>query len=420
MNDPLARFRARVTAWYIGVFAAILVLFGGVLLFAASREISRELDADLRATTDEVARAVGIRERERALAPGTAVDALDEMRIPGRTLYVFDSTGAALHPTQAPAWVRAAARQALVRGSVLREQETGGDRTLRLFARRFTVGQRRYVAAASADLIEIEQRYPALLAGFGLAALAALALVWTGGAALARKSLVPVERNLEQMRRFVADAAHELRTPAAVLRSRAEVALQQRRSPEEYERALSAVVREAERLGRTLDNLLLLASADAETIPIAREPIFLDDVLLDAISAVRERATQKETHVICRTFEESPVRGDSDLIRQLFIIFLDNAVKFTPPGGRVEVSVSATARVCRVDVVDSGPGISVEALPHIFERFYRADAARSRDGGAGLGLSIAQVIAHAHGASLRVESTTKGGTTATITFPRAV
>lgn len=182
---------------------------------------------------------------------------------------------------------------------------------------------------------------------------------------------------------------------------------------------LGEITREAEQLGRILDNLLLLASADAGQLPIRRERLYLDDLLLDAAGAARVLGNAQGVRVDITDWEEAPVVGDPELLRQLLMIVLDNAVKFTPPGGQVEASVHATPEQCHVRITDTGPGIPADALPHVFERFHRADAARSRPGGAGLGLSIAQSIAAAHDASIRIRSREPHGTEVLLAFPRA-
>jgi len=217
----------------------------------------------------------------------------------------------------------------------------------------------------------------------------------------------------------MADAAHELRTPIAVLRTRAEVALQRERDPASYIETLSRVEEEAKRLGAIVGDLLTLAHADAGEWPVAHDRLFLDDIALDAADAAHVLARQRGVTLEVGTFEESPIIGDRALVRQLLMQILDNAVKFTPQGGRVRVDVSASNGTSTVVVADTGIGIPASQIPHVFDRFYRAENARERAPGAGLGLSIARWIATAHGATVSLDSTPGAGTTVVLTFPGA-
>jgi signal transduction histidine kinase len=417
VNSSLRRLWLRLTAWYVGVFAAVLLVLGGGLFWAVTVEIKRALDRDLAAAVDQAARALEIRERERGIQEETLVDALDELHVPGHDIYVFDGTGAPLRPHQAPAWVSSAAAEAMAKSPVTGTVRTG-DQSWRLYARSVQVAESHFSAVAVAETFEIGQQYPTLLTAFLAAGFAALVLVAIGGSLLARNSMAPVQSSIERMRRFVADASHELRTPTAVLRSTAEVGLQRERSAEEYGRLLETIRDEAQDLGNLVDGLLLLASADEGRLPLRRDRLFLDDVLVDALGRARVLAAPKEVAIRLGHFEEAPVTGDPVLLRQLIMIVLHNAVKFTPSGGWVEGSATRSDDRCRVTVRDSGPGIPASDLPHVFDRFYRVDPSRSADG-AGLGLSIARAIADAHRAEIRIESAAGGGTVVTIDLPAA-
>jgi len=177
------------------------------------------------------------------------------------------------------------------------------------------------------------------------------------------------------------------------------------------------------RLGATVEDLLTLARADAGERPVERKRIFLDDLALDAASAARALAERRGVALEVGAFEEGVVEGDPALVRQLLMIVLDNAVKFTPAGGRVRLDVSAPGGQAEVVVADTGAGITAEQLPHIFERFYRGDPSRARGNGAegaGLGLAIARWIADAHGARIDVTSEPGRGTRVAIKFPAAL
>lgn len=418
-RQPLALLRQRLTFWYAATLSLILVLLGGGLYGVIHSQLAQQLDDSLRAATKELVRAARIREMEAASTRGAVVDAVDELRIPDRSLYLLDSAGTPISPTSATPFIRRAARRAAVSASVNAEVDVGDQHTLSLHAERFRLqsGQM-LVAVVAADQVELTDRYAELIAAFGGAALAAIVLVAAGGSFLVQKSTAPAERSMTYTRRFMADAAHELRTPIAVLRTRAEVALQQERTPEAYAAVLRGMEHEAQRLGRVVDDLLMLARADAGERPVDRTRFFLDDVVLDAAQSVRTLAMAAGVTLTVDEFEETPIIGDTRLVRELVVVLLDNAVKFTSTGGDVRVRVIPNPQPT-LTIVDNGCGIATEQIPHVFERFYRGDASRARGGGAGLGLSIAQWIASVHDARLLLSSEPGAGTRATVTFPKA-
>lgn len=416
--QPLATLRRRLTAWYAATFGLILLLLGGGLYSVIHEQFSQELRESLADAAHEVVRAARIREVEARDASGNVMDAVEELNLPDRELYLFDSTGVPLTPSAAPAWVISGARRAAVQGTVDDETDWADEHTLSMHAQRFRLASGQLlVAVAVADQLELADRFAFLIAAFGGAALAAVVLVLAGGRFLVRKSTEPIERSMAHMRRFMADAAHELRTPVAVLRTTADVALQAPRTPEAYAHTLRDMGSEARRLGRVVDDLLMLARADAGERPLARERFFLDDLAIDAARSVQALAQAASVALVVDEFEETPVLGDPALVRELIVVLLDNAVKFTPPGGTVRVRVQPEPRPT-LEVDDTGPGIPADQLPHVFERFYRGDPARGRSGGAGLGLSIAQWIATTHGGRLSLAAGATGGTRATATFPR--
>jgi signal transduction histidine kinase len=422
---PLTRLRLRLTAWYAGTFSLILLALGVALFTTIAHRIDASLVESLRLETAVIERAARIREAEGALADRVdLVDAFDELVIPGRSLYLFDGTG---HPiARDTAWpaVRAAAAHASLAGYDDRHfktaHDTPGEHQFQLHAERFHVASgHTYVAVAAADRVELEDRYAHLIVQFAAGAAAAMLGVSIAGWYVAAKAVAPIEENLALLRRFVADAAHELRTPVAVMRSRAEVALQRARDPADYVDALGAVGLEAERMGRIVNDLLMLAQADAGERPIARESVFVDDIALDAVAGVRVLAERRGVELEVSEYEEAPALADPMLVRQLLVILLDNAVKFTPSGGRVTLGVRASAGSATVTITDTGVGIAPAELARVFDRFYRGADARARADGAGLGLSIARWIADAHGAALSLAANPRGGTIATVEFPSA-
>jgi signal transduction histidine kinase len=411
----------RLTIWYVATFGLIILLLGAGLFMVIRYQLSKQLDDSLHSATEELVRAARIREVEAAGARGRVIDAVDELNIPDRILYLLDTHGTPVKPDTAADWIRAAAREAAKAGQTTAQRDTHDDVTLRLHALRFKLASgRQLVAVAVADRVELEDRYADLIAAFAGASFAALVLVAAGGFLLVRKSTAPIERSVIFMRRFMADAAHELRTPITVLRTRAEVALQQPRDVAHYVSALSSVEAEARRLGGIVDSLLVLARADSGERQIERERFFLDDVAIDAAGAARVVARQKGVEVTVEEFEEAAVVGDPSLVRQLIMILLDNAVKFTDSGGEVRVRVSMLNGAPTFIVEDTGIGIKPEELSRVFQRFFRGETARSRTDGAGLGLSIASWIAREHGAEISLTSEPGGGTRVLLIFPRAV
>lgn len=417
-SSPLVAVRRRLTLWVLLTIGVVIAVLGGGLFVAIRHQFRTELDASLLRATREIERAAAIRIAE-AQGPQPVVDALDELRIPDRSLYLFDSTGTPIRPERADRWIREAATAAATGGAVDRQREDR-ERILRLHADRFTLPDGTVqVAVVVADELELEQRYASLITAFGAAALAALLLVAAAAALLVRKSTEPVEENIARMQQFMADVAHELRTPVAVLRARTDVALQQPRDAEAYQVTLRGIDAELRRVSTLVDDLLTLARADAGERPTRREALFLDDLTLDACEAMGDLARLRGVQLDVTRYEEAPVTGDAGLLRQLLLILLDNAVKYTPTGGQVTVEVGTDDGHPMLSIRDTGPGIPASELPHIFERFYRGDRTRSTaapEAGAGLGLSIARWIARSHGAELTLHSPDTGGTIATVRF----
>lgn len=227
-----------------------------------------------------------------------------------------------------------------------------------------------------------------------------------------------LEESYSAQRRFVSDASHEMRAPLTAIQANLEL-LRDRpeMSPEEREGATREAAAEAGRLARLVADLLALARADAGT-ELRHGPVELDRVLMEVVGEARHFATGQQLEI--DVLEPSAIVGDADRIKQLLLILVDNAVKYTPPGRRVSLSLTREEGVASFVVRDTGIGISTEELPRVFERFYRADPARSRDpGGTGLGLPIARWIAEQHGGTLELESAPGCGTTATVHLPLA-
>ena len=233
---------------------------------------------------------------------------------------------------------------------------------------------------------------------------------------MASRSLRPISRAFQRQREFVADASHELRTPLTLIRTNVEAWL--RRANGANRTYALSIVEEVEQLSRIVGDLTTLALADAKQLRIDREPVELNDVVRDLMTQTEPLA--EERGVYLRPDLDGGVRVDADLVRvrQLLLILIDNALSHTPSGGGVSVGVTQHDGHARVTVADNGDGIPPEDLPHIFERFYRADKARTREnGGSGLGLAIAKWIVDAHNGEIVVKSAVGKGTEVAVSLP---
>jgi len=245
-------------------------------------------------------------------------------------------------------------------------------------------------------------------------------------AATLNRLLDRLDLAFERQRRFIADASHELRTPLAILQGESEVALASpSRTPEEYRESLSALQHEARRLARIVEDMFTLSRADAGQYPVNSRPLYLDEVVADCAHSVRTLAAAKSIALEVESGGELLFSGDESLLSRMLLNLLDNAIKYTPGGGKVAVAVRATVAGAQITVTDSGPGIPREFQSRIFERFFRVDQARTRAhsppggsaGGAGLGLSIAKWIAEAHGGALHLTRSDPGGTVFSVMLP---
>ncbi len=230
--------------------------------------------------------------------------------------------------------------------------------------------------------------------------------------------LATIEQAYQAQKQFVADASHELRAPLTAIQGNLELIERHREmSADERQEAINEASREARRLTQLVADLLALARADAG-VPLRRDRVELDRVLLDAVGEARHLANGQRLEV--DALEPSEVLGDADRLKQLALILLDNALKYTAPNGSVSVGLRRNGRNVILEVHDNGIGIAKEDLPRVFERFFRADPARRRDAaGTGLGLSIARWIADQHGADISLSSEPGHGTRVLVTLPLA-
>jgi heavy metal sensor kinase len=479
--------RGRLALWHTAILAVMLVAFAMAtdlwLEHAAGRREDRFLEestlafrANVLAELEEVPLDTAI---EQALAEFRVANVT--FRITDSTGHTYGSRPPATRVRQQTSPDAAA----IERASRMRQRgfvTVGhGDEEHRLFVLPTSLGPHRATIVAAESLSDLHELLDDTRDGFLVAIPLGLLVAWLGGNALARRSLAPVsamttraaeigatslherlpvgnprdelgrlatvfndllarlDAAFEQQRRFMADASHELRTPVSIMRGEADVALsQESRSLEDYRGALEVVRAEGRRLSRIVGDLFLLARADAGQQPLAPSELYLDELVSDCVRAVRSLAVRRSVHVDCsmepsppadvdRTDAEPPLyhayRGDEELLRRLLVNLLDNAIKHAPPGSTVDVDLVSDALGHRVRVIDRGPGIPPEARAHVFERFFRADAAHARDaesetGGAGLGLAIARWVAEAHAGSLTLVTSRAGETVFEAWLPR--
>ena len=458
-------FRLQLTAWYLLLFTLLFTGFSIFLYEVLSKALYKRLDEIL---SSEVNTAAGLFRGEMAEfkgdAGGAAREAMSEMSIRGVTVAVFEgnkllASNTPLKGTELLAVVAdaAAAEAPEVRATLPRY----GKHAARAVARRFAVDGRQYVLLAAESLHSVKSELGLVRNVLFLALPLIVLIAGAGGFFLATKNLAPVrwmaeqarsitdkslhqrldigaaneelmmladsfnellsrlDRSFETMRRFVADASHELRTPIAVIRGEADVALDHDRGPAEYKESLAVIQDEARRLTRLIDDLLNLARADAGHVSLHVEEFYVNDLLAECCRVIQAKAGAKKIHLECQCPEDVAYRGDPELIRRLVLNLLENAIRYTPEGGRVQISVEDSARELRIQVADTGIGIPPETATHVFERFYRGDQARSRqNGGFGLGLSIVKWIAESHNGSVELSSEPGQGSTFTVLLHR--
>jgi heavy metal sensor kinase len=460
---PYRSISLRLTIWFSSVFFAGLVLFGAVmwldlkdtLTSGRSRTLERRAErlADLLRDTQTEPPAERARKFQ-AFADATG----------GGLVEVFDATGARALPSPTGAaqtfpWPRIASRA----GDRFGEVDFHGQ-PYRVLAHPFSSGSQAFVLCAAAPLEGNRVVLRAFSAGLLWAIPALFAISALGGYALSRRALQPVDRitaatrslsvsNLSErlpvpetrdelqrlsetynamlarlesavneIKRFTGDASHELRNPVSFVRTTAELALRNRQMDAASRRAFEEIVAECGKASRLLKDMLTLARADAGNSRLAFEPVDLVEVVRAVCVKARSLAAE-HGHVLTVQCDDScpaMVWGDYSSLHRLLWILLDNAAKYTPTPGAITVTLAAAGEQATVTVEDNGIGISPADLPHIFERFYRADPSRSQVEGSGLGLSIALWIANVHQASLSAETSENAGAVFRVVFPLVV
>ncbi len=469
--------RARLTLWYILVLGLPLVAFAGASFLVLDRALIHRSDAFLDETLGAFTTELASEQIEEPTAARAIASSLHDVQFRDVRLAVFDSSGAlvmagALDTTAGYALqhpVDLARVGTELRRNVGSSRSTfslgDGERAYRIAAERVRIFAKPYFVAAAYPLHHDSETMQAVATAYVIAIPLLLLIAALGGYFLATRSLSPVaamsaraaeisssnlnerlpvgsrrdelsalaevvngllerlERAFAQQRRFMADASHELRTPVAVLRTEADVTRSRpTRTETEYRESVSVMRDSAQRLGRIVDDLFLLARADAGHLPLRLEALYLEDVVDEAARAVRNLARERDVRVQLLPLEDSPYDGDADLLGRVLLNLLDNAIKHSPAGGTVTLALMRSAHEYHITVTDEGAGIPPDAQPHIFERFFRADKARSRSSGdattgAGLGLAIGRWIAEAHGGRLELVRSSSSGTEFLLALP---
>jgi two-component system OmpR family sensor kinase len=477
--------RSRLTLWYTGVLALVLVIFAATTYAYLARAARERTDQSLADTANSlVSNFAAESDDEDQSGDDAAVEVTSDFQLSERQAVFFDETGRVVAASNPPAnakgdhsWpsittlsgslsglLESAARSGHAYATILDPREG-----IRAYASSVKSREKRYTVVIAYSLHGQAETLEQARRAFYIAVPLALALASLGGYFLARKSLAPVvamgdraarigasnlnerlpvpnarnelgrlahifnellarlDASFEQQRRFMADASHELRTPVAIVCGESEVALlRQVRSSEEYRESLVIVHDEGRRLTRIVEDLFMLARADAGQYQFDSTTFYLDETVGECVRAVRSLAAQHGLELHYRHSEDELLfRGDEGLIRRMILNLLDNAIKYTPVGGHVRVDLSRDDSDYALRITDTGTGIPAEAQPHIFERFYRVDEARSRNGatggtsGAGLGLSIASWSAEIHGGRITLDRSDKSGSTFVVTLPSA-
>ena len=472
--------RWRLTLWYTLALAAMLGIFAAGSLAVLRRVLHDRMEQFLEGARDSFVTELGF-EYAATRTIGDAVNAAHrDIRFSDIQFLVFDPAGRAVHPPGAAiplgnhvgvpvggvpplqrieAFVRSASQPPIT--AVLPDS----DDDYQVALARTALGGTTYSVAAVQSLRELRETLRGVAAAYVIAIPLLLALAVAGGYALASSALGPViamsrrartisatdlherlpvenprdelgdlaamvngllqriEASFEERRRFVADASHELRTPAAIIRAESEVALARSARPEaEYREALGVIQEAGERLSRIVDDLLLLARADGGHYVLHREPIYLDELAADGIRAMRAVAAQRFVDIEQQLLPDATFAGDPELLQRMLLNLLDNAIKHSPPGSAVRVTLARADGDYRLSVSDAGAGVPLEDQDRIFDRFYRADGARQRSegragSGAGLGLAIARWVAQAHGGTVELAQSSPHGSEFCVRLP---
>jgi heavy metal sensor kinase len=470
MRFRIESVRARLTIFYVAVLAVLLLVVGGLIYVLLARALYARIDEGLLAVMQ-----IATTSLDNDLAEGqdisdAARSTAAELASRRQMLAIYDASGRLLAESgrDDDVEIHLPPVEAIPSGdaqlTTISEARDDDDRH-RLATRRVTLLEHNatYIIVAGSSLEPTDEELEALRDTLGYVVPIALLLAGLGGWFLAHRGLAPVvamaerarrlggedlsgrlpvanprdelgrlaetfndllgrlESSMKHQRQFMADASHELRTPITTTRTAANVALQQRhRDEDEYRHSLEIIEQQATRLSRIVDDMFTLARADAGNYPVRRQPMYLDEVVDEVVSAARIVASTKGVRIERNGASSASLVGDEELIRRMLMNLLDNAVRHSPSGAVVKVAVDPVESGYSIAVADQGPGIPPENQPRIFERFYRVDPSRARgnrDGGAGLGLALARWIAGLHGGTVTLTSSSNTGSTFTVELP---
>ncbi|MEI3331047.1 MAG: HAMP domain-containing sensor histidine kinase [Oscillospiraceae bacterium] len=381
---------------FVGVCMALVLTVLAAVFAAAYHAVRQNIEDLSRQVLTQV-----IREDGSGSAPGVSVEiGGDRLLLPyftvniwGGTAYITGGTYANLEDTDA-------LRDIL--SQCLEQNQTEG--TVEDYHLRYLVEDNGlYRKLAFVDMSMEQATLARVIRSYLVIALAALLVLLGIAAAASRWVTRPVERAWRQQRQFLSDASHELKTPLTVILSNAEL-LEGAALPEKPARWSGNIRCEAEQMRTLVEQMLTLARADNGVRPAAMEPVNFSDVATECVLSFEPVAFEAGKPLEDHVAEDVTVTGDKDRLRHLISILLDNAVKYGAPGGTITLTLERTERQARLTVANPGDPIPPEHLPHLFERFYRADSSRGEQSGFGLGLSIADTIAREHKGSLRAES----------------
>jgi signal transduction histidine kinase len=401
------RIRLRLVAWTVLVVSVILLLLGAAVYATVSQSLMAQVDNDLVSRTNQFANVSAPPDGGRPHPAGH-----EGYRGGSFFLNVGADGRVDFNPQQVP--VDGVVWPAAQRGGALSTLSISGEPT-RIFATPSADG----ATAISGESLQPEQTAVhtlliVLVAGGGLGLLLSVWAAWF----LSGRALVPIKTAFRRQQEFIADASHELRTPLTVLKSATDLLDKHRDEPLAQQADLLDDVRfEIARMEHLAQDLMTLARSDSGELQLLTAPMDLTKLASDVVRRVRPMAAKRNLDVeFSSSVQEGAVEVDPDRMQQVLLILLDNAIKYTPEGGRIGVAVRRDSNSALVvEVADTGRGIAAEHLPRLFDRFYRADAARSRAaGGSGLGLAIAKLLVDAHGGELTLTSTVGVGTVARI------